>query len=959
MIFKRMCAWCLVAVLGVGSACALGQVIEDQPGTVRATLGNGLEVVVVPSPSAAPDSVPDSDVQVWLVVRAGSMFEADDQRGVAMVYQRVVLGGTNEYSREAIDELLALRDVGYGREVGGFVSFDQATFLGRAEMGQGRGDDSQWLGAVLGFYRQVLDGRSVKIDAHRVDRAVDELIEEREGDDAEMRSRLRWFSELFAGSLFGQRFPSASIDELRRVKPDAVRAFAQAHYRPAQATVIVVGVAGAGQAAAVLGEIRSVLGLIEQRGQAQYLDARLGVDLSMRAVFDREPGLEQDQGAMVWFRDRAGDGVLGAWNDRARAYRSEAMRATVISRVAGEVVRYRLGRQGALVLGAQAQIGVEQVELFGQVELFQVGIELEADVDADVEGWNDAIGFLVHQCDRLNRDGVSSEEIGRARRSLLARWHRDADDSVGMDAQGRMGLVHWLVTTGRPMIDMVRWDALATEMMSTIRDEEIEEAVREMVDPMRASYIALERGEGADESGENRDERVLAVVRRAMDEPIDGIDPGWMNRLVDSLIDDEPEGGMIDEVIEHGASGVWSARLGNGVWVRARAMAGDGDDRVYLSATLGGTMLDEGGRREDEIRAALIAWQSPATERRGGAAVGVFVSEHDLEIRVRREDGFVQLMVSGPAQRAGEAMELMYVLLDQPLIEERAFEAWQGRDDESAIDPIDEGLGVLYRDGYGVGARGARHRAVTLDGAQRLLTQIVRNAQIEIGIAGAVDAQAMIERGGELFGALVDRPAGDDRGHEEVGSGGITSERVARVQASDKDEHGVAIGYLGDPDAELATIRAMILASMVLSDRLKARAQDQGFDGRVRAHIWSSGMLHQRDFLLARASCADDAREDAQRLIDETIEGMVREGITPGELEGVQDRLDASIGRYFDKPNFWSLRLSTLWLDGRRVDELWTIRQGYRGIDLGMVNEVFGALIAGNERFVIEIVGTE
>ncbi len=958
----------VVGVVGLMAARAWGvgsdEIIGDQNGVVRSELGNGLEVVVVPTGGVSGgQGSGGEDVQVWLIVRAGSMYEDDQQRGAAMVIQRALVSGTAGFSGDEIDKLFESQGFGGGGRAGWFVGFDQAVY-----MGQARADDAQGVDRVLGFFGELLDADRWMLDDERVGRVVGELIKEIEEEpSAQMRSRARWLPVLMRGSLFGDRLPRARIEELEALGVEAVRGFGRAFYHPGQAVVLVVGDVDAD---VIAQQVDDAMGSIGRGPGDVMIDGRIKIDVSMRAVLDYEPGLEKHQGAMIWFRDRD-VGVVGGvggdepdrWSDRAGRYSLGDARKAVIDRVAGEIVRHRLGRQSVEVFGGHGEVGVDQVDLFGQVDLLQIGIE------SSQGRWEDSVGFLVRQCDRLARDGATGDEVRRARRSLLSRWHRDADDWVGLSNRDRMGLVHWLVTTGRPMIDMVGWDRLATELMSGIRDEEIQQAVRELVDPQRACYVVLVPGEGAGQeagAGDDGAQRVIEVVTRAMGSALEPIDPQWMEQLVDSLIDARPDGGEVEEVFQHEASGVWSAKLDNGIRVLSRSMGGDDGDRVYLAATLWGEVFGDGGFDDDEVLAGLIAWREPATESRGYRAIQAYLDEHGIEVAARQGDGHVQLRVDAPTGSFEQAMELMFVLLDRPMIERDGFERWQIECQQVGGDPVDEAIDALYGDGW---VRRAGDAEISLDRAQRVLTQIVRNARIDIGIAGAIDGPEAIEAGAALFGALVGR--WDDRddavrgahGGEnggglagsELQAGGLGSERVIRVETD--QEHGLAIGYVGAPGQDLRALRSMILSAMVLTDRMKQRGKAAGFGGSLRADIWTSDALMDRAFVLVRAWCEEEDFEQGQRVIDETIEGMVREGIGDDELARAQAKIDELIGRYFDTAGYWSVRMSMLGFHDRQVDDLWRIRQGYRAIDAQYATRVFGEVVGGNERFRVELVG--
>ncbi|MBL4698858.1 MAG: insulinase family protein [Phycisphaerales bacterium] len=957
-----------IAVLGVGACEASAQavdaqllneeVIHDQEGTRRIGLSNGLEIVVIPTNQYAQD-----DVQIWLIVRAGSMYELDDQRGSAMVLERLIRAGTKNFTPDEIDELLTDQEYGLGHYQGSFVAPDHAAFMAQVHMG-----DDDGIERVMSFFGDVLGQGTLQVDNKQIEQEISTLAESIANDPSpDTRSRRVWLPKLLGGTRFGERFPQASIQELSRLTPDQVRAFGSSAYHPGQATLIVIGPV---DPKAIETQAAKSLGSIARRNPSTTIDGRMKNDVSMRCVLHEDPGFELEQAAAVWFRDReyASDDLRSqSWSAKAGRFTNQDMKKTVLSRVAGEIVRHRLARQSTQVLGAQSEVEVDQIDLFGQIDVLQIGI------DSSQGQWDQSIKFIVKECDRLSRDGAAADEVSRARRSLLARWHRDADDWTGLANSDRIGLVHWQVTTGRPMIDMVRWDQLTTDIMSQFSDDEVQRVVRQLVDTSQASYIALvaQREDGIDSSD------VLRVVNDAMASPIDPIDPKWMEQLAESLIDSYPSSGLagetneIIEISQHAQSGVWDAKLRNGVELWVREMGSPNSQtkdnhaslhRIALRVTISGAGLGDGlgnglgntALSEDQRAAAIIAWNTPATESRGHRAILAYMGEHQLKVRATHEAGYVRLSVDAPSESINQAMELAYTLLHRPLIEQDAFLDWQSERTQRPSDPVDNGLEAMYSNAP---RRGVDAQNLTLDDAQRVLTQIVRNGQIDIAITGSLGSQQVLEDGSSLLGTLVKRERAQLNKPIAISNPSLlTSMQEAQVECKQVNESGLAVGFVGQVDRSLDSLRSMILASMVLSDQLKQRASAKGFDGSIRANVWTSSELEGREFLMVRVRCTQDQFSQARSIIEETIDQLIIDGITQEELAGVQTRLVKSIDHYFDSPEYWSLRLSMLGVNNRRVEDLWNIREGYSEIDAKQATLVLSELIASNERFLIKIV---
>mgnify|MGYP003126059132 CR=1 FL=1 len=966
-IGRRVLAIGIAVVVLCAHAYADVDTLRDQDGVHRVSFDNGLACVVVEADKAdqaeqADESHDLGDAQAWLMVRAGSLYETDAQRGSAMVLERLIRMGIEGHTAEEIEGLLIDEPTGYGGHGGSFVAFDQVGFMGAFEHGDGEQEAEQeceQLGRLLAFYARVLDVDSLMLSDERIAEAIEWVRDSLEHEEqVDLRARRVWLPELMEGTPFGERLPGASFEALDRLSGDDVRAFARAVYHPAQAVLIVVGDVNAAEIERL---VRGSIGAVDSgagtgAGRGWVADGRSHRDVSGRVVVGSDPGFERHQAAMVWFEDQGlHDGSMGGF---PTGDVGERIRGLIVDRVAGEAVRYRLGRLGRQGLGPGYDLVLDQVEMWGQLGLTQVVVV------GDGDAWESSIEFLVRQNGRISRDGLGDGEIARARRLVLTRWHRDAGDWATTPYRRRVGLVHWLVSSGRPILGSPAWDALATEIMSGVTDREINDAARKMVEPKHAGYIALMDHKGA---GDTND-ALMGVVDAAKGQALGAIDPDWMTKLSGSMIDGEPREREVVEISQHPESGAWSAVYENGVRVHARAMNDggeheEGSGRVYLSATIWGNGLFGAGVDDELVQAALVAWRSPTTETRGGGAVSVFIEEHGLSVSAYQDVGFVQLRVSSDGDEFEAAVELMYALLGQPMIEQGAFDAWAQRSAGTSPSSVDQAIKAMY--GGRAGGQSETKAAVTIDEAQRLITQMVRRGRLEIAIAGETgfDAPGMIEHAGAYFGSLVSRDGGEVGGaeFESMPDDGVERavlvkhEKMLRIGTKDAQEYGFVIGYFGVGVDELRAMRSLTLSSLMLNSRFAREGEAREFGGKIRAQIAVSDLFEGEVFLI-RVLCDPGEIALGDEVIDSVIGGVLMDGFGEDELGRTQDLVDDSIARYFDTPAYWSQRLSVLGVKRRTVDELWGIREGYRGIDAGYASGVIARVVEGEERFRIELV---
>ncbi|MGV6813929.1 MAG: hypothetical protein ACWA5W_02835, partial [Phycisphaerales bacterium] len=667
-----------------------------------------------------------------------------------------------------------------------------------------------------------------------------------------------------------------------------------------------------------------------------------------------------------------------------------------LNRIAGEVIRYRLGRLVSQELGMKAKLDLDQFDLWGQVDLMQ------AVVSGDGLDWASAMRTIVGESDRLARQGVSTEEIKRARRSVLSRYHRDAQawESQGIDR--RIGMYHWLITTGRPIIGMARWDALATEMLTQITDQQIREAIESLADPRQATFVALmPTPPSSDPKPElAADALVKQVALDALADPLDPLDPAWFQWSVGSLLDtdpadrnaaaQDPSTPLVKEITQHPESGVWRATLDNGIvlWAKsdpapsdhqdANAAAEVPDHRLSITATISGAPIDQLVGQDLLGSAAISAWNTPATENRSSAAVGAYINEYGIDIHANQTIGAVQIQIDAPCESEPQAIELLYALLRRPMIEQETFDRWQSQHLDQPPNLIETGLKKLYRQSQSQNQSQDHHRApddpksITLDDAQRVLSRICQVGEIDIAMVGvgdeALDAPSMIEHAARYFARLHRSPLGHldfaqqpnaSSPHPLGSSKSVVDpefeERTVTIGSPAPQDQGLVVGYLTPSGQDLVGTRTLVLASMTLDRSFNAMVEHLDLDATISVQIVFTDLVDARAILMVRARCDQDQIETIREVINTAIDTLLIEGINEQVFNTVHDALVASIDQYTRYPQFWSQRLSALRANDRSLNDLWGMKQGYAEITPAQANAALHDLLLSGDRFTMTI----
>jgi zinc protease len=205
------------------------QTIPVDPLITVATLPNGLRYYV------RPNAVPSGRAELRLVVKAGSVLEDDDQRGLAHFVEHMAFNGTTHFPKQAIAGFMQGIGMRFGAHVNAHTSFDETVY----ELQIPTTDPAVVEQALL-----IMEdfARGVTFEAEEVEKERGVILEEwRQGLGADARMQDAIMPVLLQGSRYAVRSPIGLPDIIRTAPVARLRQFYTDWYRPDLMAVIAVG----------------------------------------------------------------------------------------------------------------------------------------------------------------------------------------------------------------------------------------------------------------------------------------------------------------------------------------------------------------------------------------------------------------------------------------------------------------------------------------------------------------------------------------------------------------------------------------------------------------------------------------------------------------------------------------------------------------------------------------------
>src|SRR5687768_10355241 len=207
----------------------LAQKVPVDPRITIGTLPNGLRYYI------RRNQAPRNRAELRLVVKAGSVLEDENQRGLAHMVEHMAFNGSKNFPGNRIVAFMQAIGMRFGAHVNAHTGFDETVFQLQIPTDNPAVIDRSFL--VMEDWAQ-----NVTFDSDEIDKERGVVLEEwRLGLGADSRMRDEQLPVLLKGSRYAERMPIGTPEILRSFRPEALKKFYTDWYRPDLMAVIAVG----------------------------------------------------------------------------------------------------------------------------------------------------------------------------------------------------------------------------------------------------------------------------------------------------------------------------------------------------------------------------------------------------------------------------------------------------------------------------------------------------------------------------------------------------------------------------------------------------------------------------------------------------------------------------------------------------------------------------------------------
>ncbi len=274
---RTLVASVLVASITIAAnAQDLKAKLPTDPEVVTGKLENGLTYYI------RPNHKPEKKVELRIAVKAGSILENEDQRGLAHFMEHMNFNGTKNFQKNELVSYLQSIGVQFGADLNAYTAFDQTVYIlpiptdkpGNLEKGFQIIED--WAHNALLTDKDIDEERGVVLEESRLGKGADD------------RMLKKYFPKLAEGSLYAERLPIGKDEVIKGSTYDKTRSFYHDWYRPDLQAVVVVGDIDVATAKKMINEHFGKLKNPAGERERKYVDVKPRIAPEAMVVTDKE-----------------------------------------------------------------------------------------------------------------------------------------------------------------------------------------------------------------------------------------------------------------------------------------------------------------------------------------------------------------------------------------------------------------------------------------------------------------------------------------------------------------------------------------------------------------------------------------------------------------------------------------------------------------------------------------------
>jgi zinc protease len=895
-----------------GSPLNLREPIPFDAAVRTGTLSNGMRFFV------RKNGRPANRVTLRLAVKAGSLFEADDQQGLAHLIEHMAFNGSEHFKPGELVSYFESAGARLGPHVNAYTSFDETVYMLDLPT------DSKEL-VTKGLIALADFAGGLALDSEQIDKERGVVVEEWRGRlGAGTRIQQQQLPVLYYGSRYADRLPIGKPEIIRSAPAARLRAFYDTWYRPGRMAVIAVGDV---DPATIEDGIRTAFGGLRDRApSAAVPNATVPLHREPLAKVASDPEVTQSTVQLIRKRQREGQQLVG---DYRRAL-VENLFEQMFNERFGDLAR----KPDAPFLGAGAGDGA----LSPTVATFSLSARVQDGRIAD------GLTALEIEARRVREHGFTAPELDRAKRWMSAFYERaynerDKNES-GSFAQEYLN--YFLDAEPSPGIEYEF--RLVQQVLPTITLADVATVARARLQGEGQIVLAVTpQKAGVQVPAEADLQAALTSASRV------AVTPWTETATATVLMENPPAPARVESRRELAEIGVTIVTLENGVEVWLKPTDFKNDQVLFTMYAAGGTSL---AAPADFLQAQLAAEYVNLSGAGGFKAQDL---DKMLAGKLVEASPFLSTSSHGISGSAAPAdletsLQLLYQMFTAPGNDPEAF-ALMKRQLEAAVANRGSSPGQVFREkvaqvttsNHFTSQPLTPERLQTLDRAKMLAfyrERFSNAADFTMFMVGAFKVDAVLPLLARYVGTL---PSTRSRGSQfkDIGVRFPTSIERAKVEKGREPRSQTIISFFADPPFEPAEQERVIAATSVLETVLRDTLREElGQTYTVSVRLSQSPPQRGDGYIAVSFGAAPENIDTMTTRVLEVVKRLQNEGPSADTVANAKQGARRDYETALRQNAYWMRRLQTIHMLGGNPTDVVTRTQRIEAVTPAAVQEV-------------------
>lgn len=254
----------------------LNKLLPDDPKVSKGVLENGMTYYV------RSNKNPENRAELFLVVKAGSIDEDDDQQGLAHFCEHMSFNGTKNFPKHELINYFESIGMDFGAEINAYTSFDETVYTITVPL-----DSAEYMEKGLQVLYDWACQNTDSDEEINAERGI--ILEELRGrKSADERMRKEYWPVLMWNSKYAVRYVSGKEEIVENCPPDALRRYRNDWYRPDLQALVVVGDFDQEKMVQVIKDKFSKIPVVKNPREKEYFDIPDHKETLVKIVTDKE-----------------------------------------------------------------------------------------------------------------------------------------------------------------------------------------------------------------------------------------------------------------------------------------------------------------------------------------------------------------------------------------------------------------------------------------------------------------------------------------------------------------------------------------------------------------------------------------------------------------------------------------------------------------------------------------------